>query len=100
MAIARRRPARLLGDGRLALKGDWLPLLLLVGIFAIRYAQGIALGIDPALAANTAFSLAGMVAAGLFAAMMVARVLGQLPAEVFRRLVPAAALSARDRDRA
>ena len=64
MAIARRRPAQLLDDGKLALKGDWLPLLLLVGIFAIRYAQGIALGINPALASNTAFSLAGMVATG------------------------------------
>jgi uncharacterized membrane protein len=86
MAVARRRPAQLRPDGMLAVRGDWLPLLLVVGIFAVRYAQGVALGIDPALAAHDGFALAGVFASGLFAAMMAARTLGMLPPEFYRSL--------------
>jgi len=79
MAMARRRPARLLPDGMLALQGDWLPLALIVAIIIIRYARGIALGMDPALAQETGFILASAVLSGLFAAMMIARSIGVLP---------------------
>ena len=84
-AMARRRPARLLADGRLALQGDWLPLVLVVAIIIIRYAKGIALGVDPALAQQAGFVLASAVLSGLFAAMMIARSVGVLPAEFLRR---------------
>jgi hypothetical protein len=84
-AMARRRPARLLADGRLALQGDWLPLVLVVAIIIIRYAKGIALGVDPALAQQPRFVLASAVLSGLFAAMMIARSVGVLPAEFLRR---------------
>lgn len=78
-AMARRRPATLLADGRLALQGDWLPLALIVGIIIVRYAKGIALGIDPALARETGFILASASLSGFFAAMMIARTIGALP---------------------
>ncbi|GLQ80618.1 hypothetical protein GCM10007881_41370 [Mesorhizobium huakuii] len=84
-AMARRRPARLLADGRLALQGDWLPLALIVAIIIIRYARGIALGVDPALAQETGFVLASAVLSGLFAAMMIARSIGVLPRGFFRQ---------------
>ncbi|MEP6567961.1 MAG: hypothetical protein ABJB10_22720, partial [Mesorhizobium sp.] len=32
IAVARRRPASLLADGRLALQGDWVPLAIIVAI--------------------------------------------------------------------
>ena len=78
-AMARRRPARLLPDGRLALQGDWLPLALIIAIIVVRYAKGIALGIDPALAQETGFVLASALLSGFFAAMMIARSIGTLP---------------------
>lgn len=84
-AMARRRPARLLPDGKLALQGDWLPLALIVAIIVIRYAKGIALGLDPALAQETGFVLASAVLSGLFAAMMIARSIGVLPPGLFRQ---------------
>ena len=83
--LAARRPARLLEDGRLALVGDWLPLILLIGIFSVKYAQGVALAIDPALATNTLFMFAGAAAPALFAAVLVVRSLRGLPSGIFRR---------------
>lgn len=84
-AMARRRPARLLSDGRLALQGDWLPLALIIAIIVVRYAKGIALGVDPALAQETGFVLASAVLSGFLAAMMIARSIGVLPPGVFRQ---------------
>ena len=84
IAVARRRPARLLTDGRLALQGDWLPLAIIVAIIVIRYAKGVALGMDPALAQDTGFVLASAVLSGFLAAMMIARTFGLLPSGVFR----------------
>ncbi|WP_152536214.1 DUF6622 family protein [Mesorhizobium loti] len=84
-AMARRRPARLLPDGRLALQGDWLPLVLIIAIIVVRYAKGIALGIDPTLAQETGFVLASAVLSGFFAAMMIARSIGILPPGFLRQ---------------
>lgn len=78
-AMARRKPATLLADGRLALQGDWLPLALIVAIIIVRYAKGIALGVDPDLAQETGFILASATLSGFFAAMMIARAIGALP---------------------
>lgn len=89
LAIARRRPVQLRADGRLALAGDWLPLVLMVCIFALRYARGIAVGIDPQIATEPGFMFGGALASGLFSAMMVARMLGALPADLFRPRQPA-----------
>ncbi|QPC89898.1 DUF6622 family protein [Mesorhizobium sp. INR15] len=84
IAVARRRPARLLADGKLALSGDWLPLVIIVAIIVIRYAEGVAVGIDPALAQETGFVLASAILSGFLAAMMVARSIGVLPQGFFQ----------------
>lgn len=84
IAVARRRPATMLADGRLALQGDWVPLALIVAIIVIRYAKGVALGMDPALAEVPGFGLASTFLSGFFAAMMIARTIGVLPSGFFR----------------
>ncbi len=88
-AIARRRVAEFLENGMLRVKGDWVPLVLVVGIFAIRYATGVALGVDPALAHNQGFLFAGVALSGFFAGTLVARALGALPPELFRSYLQA-----------
>ena len=85
LAIPRAHPARWLDNGRLALVGDWLPLFLLIGIFSVKYAQGVALVLAPALSDNPLFTFGGTAAPALFAALMVVRVMRALPAGVFRR---------------
>ena len=84
IAVARRRPATTLADGRLALQGDWVPLALIVAIIVIRYAKGVALGMDPALAEVPGFVLASTFLSGFFAAMMIARTIGVLPSGFLR----------------
>jgi uncharacterized membrane protein len=83
-AIGRRRVAERLGDGMLKIKGDWMPLVLIVAIFAVHYARGVALALHPALARDAAFLLAGATLSGLFAAMMVARTIAALPPGLLR----------------
>lgn len=85
LAIRPRRRARMLDGGRLALAGDWLPLILLIGIFSVKYAQGVALAVDPGLADNRTFEFAGAAAPAFFAALMVARAMRSLPVDIFRR---------------
>lgn len=77
-AVAARRPARRLPDGRLALRGDWLPLLLVVAIFSVRYATGVVTALDPSLANDVAFRTTGLFLSGLFSAMMIAGTVGVL----------------------
>ena len=48
-AAGRRRPARLLEDGRLSIAGGWFMLLFGVSIFAVRYALGVLFGVAPTL---------------------------------------------------
>jgi hypothetical protein len=77
-AMARRRPARLLEDGRLAVQGDWVPLALIVAIIVLRYASGIATGVNPTLAQAPNFILGSTIISGFFAATMIARTIGTL----------------------
>lgn len=90
LAVARRRPAERRG-GMVALKGDWMPLLLVIGIFAVRYASGVALGIEPALAGDATFQMVNLSFSGLFSAMMVALTAGVLIRATFRPAGVAAA---------
>jgi hypothetical protein len=83
-AVGRRRVAEPLDDGMFRTKGDWMPLLLVIGIFAIRYARGVVMAIDPALARDPGFMLAGVTLSGLFAAIMIARAISTLPRSFFR----------------
>ena len=76
MAIAPRLLPRIAatwhaaGD-TLRVNGSWLPLVLIVTLFAIKYAAGVSLAVQPRLAADgtfvVAFSLAYGVFSGLFA---------------------------------
>lgn len=79
LAAARHTPARALGDGRLAVKGHWLPFAIVLAIVVVSYVRGAALGIDPSLASNARFLLANAVLAGFLPALMLARTLGSLP---------------------
>lgn len=54
-AAGRRRPARLLEDGRLAVAGGWFMLLFGLSIFAVRYTLGVLFGIAPVLKAEPAW---------------------------------------------
>ncbi|WP_171026199.1 DUF6622 family protein [Mesorhizobium comanense] len=83
-AMARRRPATLLPDGRLALQGDWLPLALIVAIIVMRYAKGIATGVNPTLAQAPTFILGSTIISGFFAATMIARTIGTLRGTWYR----------------
>lgn len=89
-ALGLRRPAERRGDGKLALKGDWVPLVLILAIFAVRYATGVALGIDPSLAQDTAFLVVRLALSGLFAALMIMLTLSMLPRGTFRSAARAA----------
>ena len=78
-ALGRRRPAERRGDGKLAVRGDWVPLVLILGIFAMRYATGVALGIDPSLGQDTLFLVVRLALSGLFSAMMIVLTIAALP---------------------
>jgi hypothetical protein len=79
LAVARHTPTWALPDGRLAVKGHWLPFAIVVAIVVVSYARGVALGVAPALAADTRFVIANAMLAGLLPALMLARTLGSLP---------------------
>ncbi|PSJ60204.1 DUF6622 family protein [Pseudaminobacter soli (ex Li et al. 2025)] len=85
-AVARRRPAEVLAGGMIRQKGDWLPFVLILGIFATRYVQGAALALHPELATNMGFGLGGAFLSGLFAATMIVRTLASLPSQALRQL--------------
>jgi hypothetical protein len=77
-AIARRRPVQWLGNGKVAVAGDWLPLVLIICIITIRYAEGIAVGVVPALALNQPFILLQTTLSGFFATLLLVRTVGIL----------------------
>ncbi|WP_379061770.1 DUF6622 family protein [Mesorhizobium sp. UC74_2] len=79
LAAARHTPTQALDDGRLAVKGHWLPFAIVLAIVVVSYVRGAALGIDPSLATNAHFLLANAVLAGFLPALMLARTLGSLP---------------------
>jgi hypothetical protein len=68
--IAVRGASWLAETDRFRIPGSWLPLTLILGLFMIKYGSGIALALQPALAASTRvavpLSLLYGVSAGLF----------------------------------
>lgn len=75
LAWMRRRPAPqgarwLEAEGRVLLPGSWLPLLIIVAIFALRYASAVSLALHPqwhtALALQGPLALAFGALTGLF----------------------------------
>lgn len=79
LAAARHTPARILDDGRIAVKGHWLPFAIVLAIIVVSYVRGAALGVDPSLAADAHFQQANAVLAGFLPALMLARTFGSLP---------------------
>lgn len=56
-----------------ALPGSWVPLVLILGIFSIKYATGVMLAMQPALRADAGFALAVAAASGLFSGIFAGR---------------------------
>lgn len=62
----------------LRLRGSWLPLVLMMAIFATKYAVGAALAIQPTLQQQTHFAAAVCVLYGLFSGVFIGQLLRML----------------------
>lgn len=60
-------------SARFDVPGSWLPLVLFLSLFAIKYGVGIALAMHPALARDMLFAAAVGAAYGLFSGLFLAR---------------------------
>ncbi|MGE0802487.1 MAG: DUF6622 family protein, partial [Lautropia sp.] len=60
---------------RLTVAGSWLPLALMMALFALRYVANVMLALQPGLAASTGFAAAMGLAWGLLGGIFVARLL-------------------------
>lgn len=83
LAWARRWPAphgtRWLADeGRLLLPGSWLPLVLIVAIFGLRYASGVSQALHPQWSSLMAFQAPLALGFGGLAGVFLGRALGLL----------------------
>ena len=58
---------------RVHVAGSWLPLLLIVGLFTIKYAAGASLALHPQAAHDAAFAAPFCFAYGLFAGVFLVR---------------------------
>ncbi len=59
--------------GMFHLPGSWSPLMLILGIFSIKYAVGASLSMQPALAHNAAFAIPVAALYGVLAGVFIAR---------------------------
>lgn len=59
--------------GRLHVPGSWLPLVLIVALFCIKYIAGASLGMHPALAHDAVFAGVCGLAYGAFSGLFMAR---------------------------
>ena len=59
--------------GLLHVPGSWLPLVLIVGLFCIKYIAGASLGMHPALAHDTTFAGVCSLAYGGFSGLFLTR---------------------------
>ncbi len=74
--------AQALPDGRFAVGGSWLPMVLLIGVFMLRYVVAASLAMQPALAHATGFALGASLLYGLVAGLFASRawrILAQAP---------------------
>jgi hypothetical protein len=73
-SLVRPRQARWLPDSRrVHVPGSWLPLVLIVVLFGIKYLAGVSLAIEPRLAADAAFAGLCSLAYGGFSGLFLAR---------------------------
>ena len=61
--------------GRVHVPGSWLPLVLIVGLFCIKYFAGVNLAMHPTLATDTAFAGLCSLTYGAFSGLFLARAL-------------------------
>jgi hypothetical protein len=54
------------GSNSFVVPGSWMPMLLIAGVFALRYATNVALALQPALAADATFAAGVAALSGLF----------------------------------
>jgi len=62
--------------GKLRVPGSWLPLVLMVALFLIKYGVGVTLAMNHAMAADTIFGACCGLAYGSFSGLFAARALG------------------------
>ena len=62
-------------ERRLDVPGSWLPLALMLGLFATKYVAGVLVALTPALRHDTAFAGAAGVAYGAFSGLFLGRAL-------------------------
>ena len=61
--------------GLLHVPGSWLPLVLIVSLFAVKYGAGVSLSLAPALASDWTFAGLCSLAYGMFSGLFLARAL-------------------------
>jgi hypothetical protein len=61
--------------GRLQVPGSWLPLVLIVSLFVVKYGAGVSLSLAPALASDATFAGLCSLAYGTFSGLFLARAL-------------------------
>jgi hypothetical protein len=62
--------------GRVHVPGSWLPLVLILGLFCIKYYAGVTLAMTPAAAHHAAFAGLCGLAYGSFSGLFLARAIG------------------------
>ena len=63
------------GRGVLRVPGSWLPLVLIVSLFALKYGAGVSLSLAPTLASDRAFAGLCSLGYGTFSGLFLARAL-------------------------
>jgi hypothetical protein len=71
--LPRRRATWRAADDTLEVAGSWLPLVLIVSLFLVKYAANVGLALHPGLAAQRDFVLASSLAYGAFSGLFAAR---------------------------
>lgn len=74
-AVSVRGAAWSASRGLLHVPGSWLPLVLIVSLFALKYGAGVSLALAPALASDTSFAGLCSLAYGTFSGLFMARAL-------------------------
>jgi hypothetical protein len=74
-AVALRGAAWSPGTALLHVPGSWLPLVLILGLFTLKYGAGVGLAMQPGLAADAPFAGLCSLAYGSFSGLFLARAL-------------------------
>jgi len=86
-AVAARGASRSPQPGHLRVPGSLIPIALILAVFITKYSAGIALALNPTLAANTAVAVVLSLVYGAFSGLFLAR--AQSLRAVFKGRLPA-----------